>query len=303
VLRPRDIVLLIVIYASLLGGVLFPAVGAPFQSFPLYGMMSILFMSFLSIRLGAIWDTARKSALLIAVFLLIRMILLPACFCLFFRLVWPDYSLSALLLTGISTGVVAPFISNLLQANSPVVLVVVVVSSLLVPFTLPPLVEVLFGRSMEISLLAMMRLLFLVIFIPVTLAEIVRRVSASLLELVVKYQYYISLVLFALTNLGIFSKYSDFLYQQPMTIVAAVGASLLLSALYFGAGLIISWGRPIEDRLSAVISLAIMNNILVMVFSSQFFSAREPTVAAMYMIPFFGIILPLRAYRNLKTGT
>jgi BASS family bile acid:Na+ symporter len=85
-----------------------------------------------------------------------------------------------------------------------------------------------------------------------------------------------------------------------MTIVLATVAALILGAIYLPMGLLLSWGRPVEDQVAAVIGLAIMNNVLVIVFSSQFFTPIEPTVAAMYMIPFFGLIVPLRAYRNWK---
>ena len=149
--RGRDLLLLIVIYSSLVVGIVFPEVGRPFQSFPLYCMMTFLFLSFLSIKISQIWSTVQRSTLLIGCFLFIRMILVPVGAALLFRLLWPEYSLSALLLSGISTGVVAPFISTLLQANTPLVLVVVVISSLLVPFTLPPLVDLLFSKSMDIS--------------------------------------------------------------------------------------------------------------------------------------------------------
>lgn len=44
-----------------------------------------------------------------------------------------------------------------------------------------------------------------------------------------------------------------------------------------------------------------MNNVLVIVFSSQFFGPIEPMVAAMYMIPFFAVVIPLRYYRYRKT--
>jgi hypothetical protein len=43
-----------------------------------------------------------------------------------------------------------------------------------------------------------------------------------------------------------------------------------------------------------------MNNVLVIVFSSEFFTPLEPTVAAMYMIPFFGLILPAEGIWGLE---
>ena len=298
--RPKDLVLLLVIYSSLVVGVLFPAVSSLFQPIPLYSMMSLLFLSFLSINISGLWHAVRGSAWTLVLFLVFRMILLPLCIALLFRVIWPAYSLSALLLSGISTGVVAPFIANLLGANAPLVIIMVVTSSLLVPFTLPSLVDLLFGQSMEISLFSMMRLLAMVIFIPILLAEILRRVSEPLTEMLIKKQYPIALFLFAVTNMGIFSKYSEFLFQKPMTIAAATLGSFLLGTLYLVSGLLVSWGRRWEDQLAAVISLGIMNNVLVIVFGSQFFTPLEPTVAAMYMIPFFGLIVPLQAYKSWR---
>lgn len=300
-LRLRDLVLLIVIYASLVAGILFPKTGGIFQPFPLYSMMSLLFLSFLSIKISQITDTLRRSTLLVGGFLLIRMVLFPAAIALIFRVIWPAYGLSALLLSGISTGVVAPFISTLLEANTPLVLVVVVISSLLVPFTLPPLVDLLFAQSMALSLVSMMRLLFMVVFIPVIAAETLKKASRSFADRLIQNQYFISLFLFTVTNLGVFSRYSQFFYQQPMSILAATGAACLLAAIYLVAGLLISSERNVEDQVATVICLGLMNNVLVLVFSSEFFTPLEPTVAAMYMIPFFGLILPLRAYRGWKT--
>ena len=298
--RLNDLILLIVIYSSLLAGVLLPDACSFFRPMPLYSMMTLLFLSFLSIQVTDIWRIARKSAMTIVSFLIIRMLLLPVCFAFVFRLIWPDYSLSALLLSGISTGVVAPFISNLLGANSPLVLVIVVASSFLVPFTLPPIVDLLFGKSMEIPLVSMMRLLSMVVFIPIILAETVKRLSKRVAGALVKNQYYVALAMFSITNMGIFSKYSEFFYQKPMTVGTALLASIILGALYLLAGLLLSRGRPVEDQMAAVICLGLMNNVLVIVFSSQFFTPLEPTVAAMYMIPYFALIIPLRAYRAWK---
>jgi len=153
---------------------------------------------------------------------------------------------------------------------------------------------------MELSVWAMMRLLLIVVFVPVLLAQTMRKVSLRAVETLSQHQFPISLFLFAVTNMGIFSKYSNFFYQEPLTIAMATVVAFVLAALYLLAGLLLSWGRPVEDQVAAVICLGIMNNVLVIVFSSQFFTPIEPTVAAMYMIPFFALIVPLRAYRSWR---
>jgi len=74
---PRDFLLLAVSFGSLLAGILAPGVCAPLQPYPIVCMMLLLFLSFLSIRISRIWDTARQSPLRIASFLFFRMILFP----------------------------------------------------------------------------------------------------------------------------------------------------------------------------------------------------------------------------------
>ena len=300
---PRDFLLLVVSFGSLLAGVLAPGVCAPLQPYPVFFMMMLLFLSFLSIRISQIRDTARQFPLRIAWFLMFRMILFPVAVTLLFQRIWPAYSLSALLLAGISTGAVAPFFANLLQANMAMVLVVMVASSLLVPFTLPPLVALLFGHSMEIPLLGMMRLLVMVVFIPLAAAELLKKTAPRTVDLIRGKQYPLSLILFAMTNLGVFSKFADFFRQNLPILMTSISAAFLLGAIFVAAGLLVAWRWTLPDQLTSAISLWIMNYILVIVFSARFFSPIEPTVAALYTFPFYALVIPVRAWSTYRMRT
>jgi BASS family bile acid:Na+ symporter len=300
---PRDFLLLAVSFGSLFVGVLAPGAWVPLQPYPIVFMMLLLFLSFLSIRLSRIWETARRFPLRIARLLLFRMILFPVAVALLFRVVWPAYSLSALLLAGISTGAVAPFFADLLQANMALVLVVVVASSVLVPFTLPPLVALLFGHSMEIPLLHMMRLLVMVVFVPLAVAEVLKKAAPRAVDLIRGRQYPLSLGLFAMTNLGVFSKFADFFRQNIVILATSISAAFLLGAIFVVSGILVAWRWKLPDQLASAISLWIMNYILVIVFSAQFFSPLEPTVAALYTFPFYALVIPVRAWRNYRMKT
>ena len=299
----KDFLLLAVSFGSLITGVLAPGACAPLQPYPVVFMMLLLFLSFLSIRISAIWETVRQFPLRIAWLLLFRMILFPAVVALLFRMIWPLYGLSALLLAGISTGAVAPFFANLLQANMALVLVMVVASSLLVPFTLPPLVAFLFSHSMEIPLLDMMRLLIMVIFIPLSVAEVLKKAAPRAADLIRGKQFPISLALFAMTNLGIFSKLADFFRQNLLMLMTSISAAFLMGALFIACGILAAWRWRLPDQLASAISLWIMNYILVIVFSAQFFSPLEPTVAALYTFPFYALVVPVRAWRSWRMKT
>jgi len=294
----QDIILFCVVIASLAGGILLPRVGELFQPFILYLLMILLYLSFLSIRLDAIRRTFSGQALDIARLSILKLIAFPVATYLIFLLVAPAYAPSALLLAGSSTGAVAPFISTLVAANGPLVIAMVVISSLLVPFILPLLVKLIMGQTMEIPLAVMVQMLAAMIFIPLAASEATRRFLPGAVPLIIKGRYAMSLMLFTGTNMGVFSKYSDYFYSHPGAILAATGMSVLIGAVLFGMG-IFSLGRAsTEDRLAAAISVANINSVLIVVFAARFFGPLETMVAAMFLIPFYGLIVPLRIFQR-----
>ncbi len=296
-LRRNDILLLLVQGFSIAASIFLPDAASVFQPYPLYGLMFFLFLSFLSIRLDDVRKTMRESLGLITFLTLLKAIILPIALYYLFRLVWPEYALAALLLSGISTGVVATFIAELVEADAGLVLVMVVISSPLVPFTLPVLVKILAGAKMSLSLFGMIRLLSLVVFVPLISVEILRRLSPGAMQAIMKRRFPISLVIFAIINLGIFSPYSTFYRQNPKILLEGVIVASLLAAVYMVTGVATFLRRPMAYQLAGGISLTNINNGLVLVFAAQFFGPREPTVAAAYMVPFFLSIIPMRLYQ------
>ena len=286
----------------MIGGILFPRFGSMFCHYPQYCLMILLFLSFLSIEITEIWSTLKNSARMIVCLTLLKIVILPVAIYYVFTLVAPSYAVAALLLSGISTGVVAPFMSNLVKANSPLVMVMVVVTSLLIPFTLPALIKMLLGQSVAIPLSGMIRMLSLIIFIPILVAESVRNLAPRLLTVFTKIRFPLSLILFAFINLGIFSRYSDFFHREPVMIITATVTAIVLSAIYCVSGILCMVKNPVEDQLAGAVTLGNMNNVLVIVFASQYFGPLEPTVAAIYILPFFGLLIPLRMYHNWHTG-
>jgi bile acid:Na+ symporter, BASS family len=297
----RDWTILGVIFASIFAGVTLGDYSSYLEPFPAFCMMAFLFMSFLSYRLTTVLAAVRTTWARILVLLLLKLILMPTAVFMVFQSFFPKYALGALLLSGVSTGVVSPFFAELVRGNTPMVLFILVGSSLLVPFTLPVMVKMLVGQTMAIPLMAMIRLLCIIVFIPISLAEVCNHRLPKLVQAIRKHQYGFALILFALTNLGVFSKYAAFLRQHPGIILEALAVSAVLAAIYFVAGIVCALGRPQSEQLALAIIFGMMNYVLVIVFSSQFFGPLEPTLAAVYSIPFFTLLIPLRLYQRWGT--
>ncbi len=300
--RIADLILLIVIFSSMSAGVLFPEVGLYFQPYPLYFMMSLLFLSFLSLELAQVGKTFLKNFSMTVWLTFFKLLLLPAVVFFVLKAVYPKFAISGMLLSGVSTGVVAPFIATLVRSNAALVLVMVVTTSLLVPFTLPLLAKLFLGKALEISLFAMIRVLAMIVFVPVIAVEILRKWIPAAAGFLMKRRYPISLVIFAAINLGVFSKYGEYFRQRPGILLSSTSMALVLGGIFFVLGLASAWKAGPEDRIASAIAALNINNVLIIVFASRFFGPLEATVAAMYMIPFFLVIFPMRIFEHIFTS-
>ncbi|MBW2286145.1 MAG: bile acid:sodium symporter, partial [Deltaproteobacteria bacterium] len=263
-------------------------------------MMVLLFLSFVSTELKDIGKMIRSRALLVAWLSFLKLIALPVAAYAVLKMFRPEYAVGGLLLAGTSTAVIAPFISGLVSGNTPLVLVMSVLSSLLVPFTLPLVVEAVAGRSIDIPMGGMIRLLAMVIFIPVLAKEILERLAPRVLTMAAAVRFPFSLTCMAMVSMGIFSKYADYISENPSMILEATLIGAALGAFSFVAGLSATWKMPLQDQAASVITLGNINNMLIIVFAGEFFGPLGPTLAAMYTIPFFGIVFPLRAYLGIR---
>ncbi len=280
-------------------GIGFPEFGRIFAPYPLYFLIILLFFSFLKINFLQVFAEVKERAVLLFVLSFFKLFIIPILLFFLTRILWPEYAVPVLLLSGISTGVVAPFIASLLEASTLLVLMMVVVSSLLAPFSLPALVSLLVGQTINLSFLAMVRVLAMVVFLPAVAVALLRRVYPSSLEKLERAQFPVSLSMFACINLGVFANYSSFFLRSPLVVAETVLVAFVLSVISHLVGFLLTWGMKSEDRLAGAISFAYMNNVLIVVFSSQFFGPLAPTLAALYMLPFFVMIVPARTAGQL----
>lgn len=303
-MRLNDILLILVALAGIGMGIGVDQIGLYIKQTVLYMMMTILFMSFLKIDLSALLRFTSGDLLNLGIWVLVKLIALPVVLWGLAMWLYPQYALAVLLLSGISTGVTAPFFAVLLGADIALVLKVCVTTSLLVPLTLPALVKLLMGQAISISFAAMAGALVLIILIPFALSLLTRRFLPKAAEFINRIQFPVSLVLFFFINWGVFAGYSSFLLDHRWDLAAAVGVACMVAVAYSGTGyllgLVLSGGR---DRISGAVMMTFINNVLVIVFASEFFGEQfpeAPLLAAMYLVPFFLIVIPLRALAGSK---
>jgi bile acid:Na+ symporter, BASS family len=143
-----DIVLIAAIAASMSAGVLLPTAGRMIEPYILVWLGALLFLNLLRLNpsdLVAVFKTPRQ----LTVLSIIKLVALPAGMYALAHVVYEPFTLPILLLSGISTGLGAPFVVNLIGGQLPLVIGMIIITSVAVPSCCHLLSMYLFARSLK----------------------------------------------------------------------------------------------------------------------------------------------------------
>jgi BASS family bile acid:Na+ symporter len=306
-LRGEDIVFFIAIAASMATGVLLPSFGIIFEPYLLVSLGLLLFLNLIRLNLHDLASTFKKPTQLVTLSV-VKLVALPLIMYFIAKLVYEPLAIPVLLLSGISTGLGAPFVINAVEKSKklPLVVGMVIVTSLAVPFTLPSIVYLLLGGNseFEIPIFNMVFLLSVALFIPIIAGWIAKKKWPSIAQRVDKKSFPVSIVLISLMNLGVFANFSDFFFKDPGFVLVNFAAAFALFAAYGAIGYVANNIRYSGSKVTiekskdlgivGLIAMTYVNNILVVVFASQFFSIDVAALAAFYNLPYYGLILLLK---------
>jgi bile acid:Na+ symporter, BASS family len=291
--RTKDLVLLLVVFSSMGTGLIWPQEAGRLAPFLNWFLMLMLYLAFLKIFPQAIWSTVRQYPYYLIILLLIKLIILPLIIFSVAVKIFPVYALGLLMLAAVSTGVSAPFFTGVVGGNIPLVLVMTVVTSMLLPLSMPLLVKLLAGRDLSIDLIHLGSLIGAIIFLPLAGAGITRRLGPRLTDWLEERSYYLSLFLIGFINLGSFGNFAPFLQAHQDQLVVALLLSSGLAVVLAATGALVFWFRPPPQRTAAAASLGWINNVLVIVLGNDLNDPFTSILAALYLIPFHLLIVPL----------
>jgi BASS family bile acid:Na+ symporter len=270
-------------------GVLLPAIGRLIEPYILVWLGALLFLNLLRLNssdLVAVFKKPRQ----IAVLSIIKVAALPAGMYLLAYVVYEPFALPVLLLSGISTGLGAPFVVNLIGGQLSLVVGMIIVTSVAVPLVLPSIVYVLVRSQFEIPLLHMMFLLSIALFTPLVAGWLTKKYFPAGSKFADKNSFYLSLIFIILINWGMFAKFAEFFYSEQTFLLQTVATSFLCYAAYCIIGYTGSTGSP-QEKKAGLIATSYVNNVLVAVFAFQFFGSQVAALAALYNIPYYiGIV-------------
>jgi BASS family bile acid:Na+ symporter len=287
-----DIVLIAAIALSMSAGVLLPAAGRMIEPYILVWLGALLFLNLLRLNssdLVAVFKKPRQLAILS----IIKLVALPVGMYALAYVVYEPFALPVLLLSGVSTGLGAPFVVNLIGGQLPLVIGMIIVTSVAVPFVLPSIVYAFVRSQFEIPLLHMMFLLSIALFTPLAAGWLTKKYFPAGSKFADKNSFPLSLVFIILINWGMFAKFAGFFYSEQTFLLQTVATAFLCYAAYCLVGYVGATGSFQEKR-AGLIATSYVNNVLVAVFAFQFFGLQVAALAALYNIPYYIRIIAIK---------
>ncbi|HEU4445405.1 MAG TPA: arsenic resistance protein [Nitrososphaeraceae archaeon] len=284
---------------SIVTGVIFPTTGMSLEPYLLVWLGGLLYVNLINLHPRHLVSTFRKPKALM-VFTIGKLILLPCIVYVITSLVYPKLALSATLLSGISTGLGAPFAINFIGAGGiGTIAALVTISSLVVPVTLPFILYVFFEDTGEfvIPIYDISFLLVIALFIPLSLGWSTRKYVPRVSKFVAGNSLFLSVIFIILINFSMFARFSQYFFiDQSLVLTSLISASLLF-VLYLLVGYLLALsikGQLITTKINGIIAMTYINNILVFVVAERFFDIETAALAALYNIPYYVGLLILR---------
>ena len=300
-----DSILLIVIAFSIAIGILLPSFGIIFEPFLLIWLGFLLFLNLLKMDPQKLAFIIKKP-LSVIIFIVIKLIAIPVLLYAITNIIYPSLALSVLLLSGISTGLGAPFVINVFEKSNrlPFVVGMIILTSIAVPFILPSLVFLLVDVSkFEIPVDNMIILLAEALFLPLFAGWFTKRKAPKLAKKLEEKSYILSIILISFINFGIFAKYSSYFFSQYSFVITMTIVAFALYIIYGLIGYLTAFFLEKKDksfRIAAFVIMSYVNNILVVVFASKFFGSEIAALAAFYNISYYSMIIPMKKIFYLK---
>ena len=282
------------ILASTVSGIIFPSLGEFFSPYILVILGLLLFLNLIQLNFQDLISTFRKPKFLF-ILCITKVLVIPVTMYFVTNQIYPKYALSVLLLSGISTGLGAPFVTNYVGGRLSIVVGMVIVTSLVVPFILPALVYILYNTEFSIPVFDMILLLVISLIVPLIGSGIIKKYLPKIAISINKSSLPVSIILMALINLAIFSKFSDYFYLEFTFVITTTVIAFALFAVFAITGYLImnlnNRSTSMKYKISGLIAMSYVNNILVTVFAQQFFGSQVAALAAFYNMPYYiGII-------------
>lgn len=268
-----------------LTGFFLPQIYTIFHNYSDIFLMAALFLGCLKIQFSEILHL-KNNKLKLVLYILISILIVPIVFHYTVNFINPDLKLGLFLLLATAGGVTAPMIANILNLKILWTTAYVVLSSLVIPFSIPFLIATFYHIHIDISYLDMSLFLLRMVLIPAILAIIFKNFLQKTSRKLISISNGIGPIIIGFFFAIVISRNQPFLLENLFhlnTIPILVGLIFVYSLKYLLGYLLPA--SDMKEKLSTSMMFGINNNGLMIILAADFLSSSVLLVLLLSQLP------------------
>lgn len=205
-----------------------------------------------------------------------------------------DVGLALFLLAAMPAGMTAPLLVDVVGGNQSSALTLTVTTSLFAPFTIPLLVKLFYGATVNVDVMSMFKQLALVIFVPFVLALLVRHFIPRV-QKIGHASKPLSIFLLGLLIAGAVAQHSTEILsfaKDWWQLFVFIGGMYVFFMMMHVLGYFVFWWKSHDDKNTASITLTYMNFTLAIYLAAHFFPKPEVLLPLVFSILPWATLLP-----------
>jgi BASS family bile acid:Na+ symporter len=269
---------------AILLGYLFPGPLGFIYNYSLLILGTIMVLSFLSLDLSLISDEIRNPVTL-AIVLVVTKFAVPGLLYLLIFPFSPVLAVAVLLIGTTPAATVSPTLTRICGGNAEFALVILVLTALISPFSLPATIRLFTGIALEIDFLGMAKTLLQMIIIPFFISLGLRRLFPRGVE---KSKFHFgpwSVLLVFILILGLMAHGAEDIRENLVLVPSYLAAALGLGILQGLTGAFLLFFLDRKRRISLAVGLIYINVGLSIVLAVKYFSTPVLVFALLYEVP------------------
>ncbi len=287
----NDNQILLVLFA-LLAGVIFPEQLRPLNAYTTLLLMMIFLVSSLRLDLGELKSYVKDWKML-TVTNLNMLVLMPLGMWLPCWLFAPDWALAFLIVGAAPTGLTIALVADLFGGRQSLAMLIAVTTSLLAPLTMPLVLWLVIGKSVDFPVLSMFGSLLLTIVLPFGAAMLIKRRAKKFVARHDLAWREISLILFGVLVAGVTADGiigSNYTFNPYDLGIIIVMTAFMGGIAWFGYATTY-WRTPAE-RITIALCLVYMNNTVALYIGGRFFAEQNVVPKLIIILTAVNALLP-----------
>lgn len=237
-----------------------------------------------------------------ALFLVIMyMFIVPILFYEVISLINQEFAIAVLLLASMPAGAAASVLTDIVDGNTELAASITIITSMVAPFSVVALFEILNIKILEIDSVGMFTDLAMFIFVPMVLSQVVKRFFSDKVEKTKHIFASFNVIILTITIFFIMGAQREMILDTSIIVILTnLGYLYVVFILFHIVGYYLGFNEDKKGKIATAVGGTYMNNGMAIILAAIYFTPYILLVAVLAEIPWNTLLGPFKKIINMN---